>query len=164
MRRTRFGRQTYLLGENRVAARAAALPITLLTVGAFGIASLYTAGSGILIGATSANASLLLVGSYTYDAIAAALVGGNAVTGGRGSIARTAAGAIFIATISDMLLLRGYSTGAQILYGSSWWSSLTNLRSEPMSTTRRPRRPRAGEAAPFGILAIMSWPWAFVPA
>ena len=115
MRRTRFGRQTYLLGENRVAARAAALPITLLTVGAFGIASLYTAGSGILIGATSANASLLLVGSYTYDAIAAALVGGNAVTGGRGSIARTAVGAIFIATISDMLLLRGYSTGGQIL-------------------------------------------------
>jgi ribose/xylose/arabinose/galactoside ABC-type transport system permease subunit len=115
MRRTRFGRQIYLLGENRVAARAAALPITLLTVGAFGIASLYTAGSGILIGATSANASLLLTGSYTYDAIAAALVGGNAVTGGRGSIARTAAGAIFIATISDMLLLRGYSTGGQIL-------------------------------------------------
>jgi ribose/xylose/arabinose/galactoside ABC-type transport system permease subunit len=115
MRRTRFGRQIYLLGENRVAARAAALPITMLTVGAFGIASLYTAGSGILIGATSANASLLLTGSYTYDAIAAALVGGNAVTGGRGSIARTAAGAIFIATISDMLLLRGYSTGGQIL-------------------------------------------------
>ena len=39
----------------------------------------------------------------------------NAVTGGRGSIARTALGAIFIATISDMLLLRGYSTGGQIL-------------------------------------------------
>jgi ribose transport system permease protein len=115
MHRTRFGRQIYLMGENRVAARAAALPITFLTVGAFGICSLYTAGSGVLIGATSANASLLLVGSYTYDAIAAALVGGNAVTGGRGSIARTAAGAIFIATISDMLLLRGYSTGGQIL-------------------------------------------------
>ena len=115
MRRTRFGRQIYLLGENRAAARAAALPITLLTVGAFGIASLYTAGAGILIGATSANASLLLTGSYTYDAIAAALVGGNAVTGGRGSIARTAVGALFIATISDMLLLRGYSTGGQIL-------------------------------------------------
>jgi ribose/xylose/arabinose/galactoside ABC-type transport system permease subunit len=115
MRQTRFGRQIYMLGENRTAARAAALPITLLTVGAFGIASLYTAASGILIGATSANASLLLTGSYTYDAIAAALVGGNVVTGGRGSIARTAVGAVFIATISDMLLLRGYSTGVQIL-------------------------------------------------
>ncbi len=115
MHRTRFGRLIYMLGENRVAARAAGLPITLLTVGAFAIASLYTAGSGILIGASSANASLLLTGSYTYDAIAAALIGGNAVTGGRGSIARTAVGAVFIATISDMLLLRGYATGVQIL-------------------------------------------------
>ena len=115
MRRTRFGRQIYLLGENRVSARAAALPITLLTTAAFALASLFTAGAGILIGATSQNASLLLTGSYTYDAIAAALVGGNAVTGGKGSVLRTAAGAIFIATISDMLLLRGYSTGGQIL-------------------------------------------------
>lgn len=115
MRRTRFGRQIYLLGENRVSARAAALPITLLTTAAFALASLFTAGAGVLIGATSQNASLLLTGSYTYDAIAAALVGGNAVTGGKGSVLRTAAGAIFIATISDMLLLRGYSTGGQIL-------------------------------------------------
>ena len=108
MRRTRFGRGIYLLGENRTAARAAALPITLLTTAAFALTSVFTAGAGVLIGATSQNASLLLTGSYTYDAIAAALVGGNAVTGGRGSVLRTAAGAIFIATISDMLLLRGY--------------------------------------------------------
>ncbi len=115
MRRTRFGRQIYLMGENRVSARAAALPITLLTTAAFALTSLFTAGAGVLIGATSQNASLLLTGSYTYDAIAAALVGGNAVTGGHGSVLRTAAGAIFIATISDMLLLRGYTTGGQIL-------------------------------------------------
>jgi ribose/xylose/arabinose/galactoside ABC-type transport system permease subunit len=115
MRRTRFGRGIYLLGENRTAARAAALPITLLTTAAFALTSVFSAGAGVLIGATSQNASLLLTGSYTYDAIAAALVGGNAVTGGRGSVLRTAAGAVFIATISDMLLLRGYTTGGQIL-------------------------------------------------
>jgi ribose/xylose/arabinose/galactoside ABC-type transport system permease subunit len=115
MRRTRFGRQIFFMGENRTSARAAALPITLLTTAAFALTSLFTAGAGVLIGATSENASLLLTGSYTYDAIAAALVGGNAVTGGRGSVLRTAAGAIFIATISDMLLLRGYTTGGQIL-------------------------------------------------
>ena len=164
MRRTRFGRQIYLLGENRVAARAAALPITLLTVGAFGIASLYTAGSGILIGATSANASLLLTGSYTYDAIAAALVGGNAVTGGRGSIARTAAGAIFIATISDMLLLRGYSTGGQILVRGIIVVVvvvLTNLQgAEPMSTVETTRRrPRAGEPPRSRSWRSWSWRW-----
>jgi ribose/xylose/arabinose/galactoside ABC-type transport system permease subunit len=115
MRRARLGRQIYLLGESRAAARAAAVPITLLTVVAFAVASAFSAGAGVLVGAASANASLLLIGTYTYDAIAATLVGGNAVTGGRGSIKRTAAGAVFIATISDMLLLRGYSTGIQIL-------------------------------------------------
>ena len=45
MRATRFGRQLYLVGENRRAARAAALPIALLTTGAFAVAGLCTAGS-----------------------------------------------------------------------------------------------------------------------
>ena len=168
MRKTRFGRQIYLLGENRVAARAAALPITLLTVGAFGIASLYTAGSGILIGATSANASLLLVGSYTYDAIAAALVGGNAVTGGRGSIARTAAGCDLH---RDDL---GHAPPAGLLDGRSDPRSRNHRRrgrgadepegAEPMSTPRRPAAARrVGEAAPFAILAIMVVVLALVP-
>lgn len=115
MRSTRFGRQLYLLGENRRAARAAALPIALLATGAFALAGACTGFAGVLIGASSANASLLLVGTYTYDAIAATLVGGNAVTGGRGSVTRTVFGAVLIATVSDMLLLRGYSTGVQIL-------------------------------------------------
>ena len=162
MRRTRFGRQIYLLGENRVAARAAALPITLLTVGAFGIASLYTAGSGILIGATSANASLLLTGSYTYDAIAAALVGGNAVTGGRGSIARTAAGCDLH---RDDL---GHAPPAGLLDGRPDPRSRNHRRrgrradepegAEPMSAPRRPAAVR-GPAMPPRSRSWRSWSW-----
>lgn len=115
LRKTRFGFKTLLMGENVRAARAAAFPITLITGGVFAIAGFCTATAGVLIGAVSANGSLLLSGTYTYDAIAAALVGGNAVTGGRGSVLRTVIGAIFIAAVSDILLLRGYGTGIQIL-------------------------------------------------
>jgi ribose/xylose/arabinose/galactoside ABC-type transport system permease subunit len=115
LRRTRFGREIYLLGENRGAARAAALSVTRITTAAFALAGLCTGLAGVLIGAASANGSLLLEGQYTYDAIAAAIVGGNAVSGGRGSVSRTVVGAILIATISDLLLLRGYSTGVQLL-------------------------------------------------
>lgn len=115
MRRTRFGREIYLMGENQQAARAAALPIVWLTAGAFAIAGFCAAISGVLVGAFNQNASLLVAGTFTFDAIAAALVGGSAVTGGRGSIARTVLGAIVIATVSDLLLLRGYSTGVQLL-------------------------------------------------
>jgi ribose/xylose/arabinose/galactoside ABC-type transport system permease subunit len=115
LRFTRFGRELMLMGANRPAARAVGLPVVRLTTGAFAIAGACTGIAGMLIGATSANGSLLLESTYTYDAIAAALVGGTAVTGGKGSVLRTVFGAIFIAAISDMLLLRGYSTGVQIL-------------------------------------------------
>ncbi len=174
MRRTRFGRQIYLLGENRTAARAAALPITLLTVGAFGIASLYTAGSGILIGATSANASLLLTGSYTYDAIAAALVGGNAVTGGRGSIARTAVGRDLhrddLGHAPPARLLDGradprprhHRRGRRRPHQPAGAQPVSTVAPSTPETTRR--RPRAGEVAPFAILALMIVALALLPA
>ena len=65
--------------------------------------------------ASRQNANLQVAGTYTFDAIAAILVGGSAVTGGWGSVGRTVVGALIIATVTDMLLLVGASTGMQIL-------------------------------------------------
>jgi ribose/xylose/arabinose/galactoside ABC-type transport system permease subunit len=79
------------------------------------VAGLCAAIAGALIGVYNENASLLLTGTYTYDAISAAVVGGNAIGGGRGSILRTVVGAVLIAALSDMMLLRHYSTGWQIV-------------------------------------------------
>ncbi len=62
---------------------------------------------------TSANTAL--GGNLTLDAIAAVLAGGTAIAGGRGSALRTLGGAVLISVISDVLLLRGFSTGPQIL-------------------------------------------------
>jgi ribose/xylose/arabinose/galactoside ABC-type transport system permease subunit len=115
LRRARFGRQMYLVGENKPAARAAGLSMARVATGVFALAGLCAAVAGVLVGASSGHGELLLGGTYTYDAFAAAIVGGNAIAGGRGSVARTMIGALIIATISDMLLLRGYSTGAQVL-------------------------------------------------
>lgn len=115
LRRTRFGRETFLVGESRLAATAAALPVPLIITGVFALAGVCAGVAGILLGAFNQNATLLVQGTYNYDAIAAALVGGSVVTGGRGSFVRTLAGALVIAAISDMLLLRGYSTGVQIM-------------------------------------------------
>jgi simple sugar transport system permease protein/ribose transport system permease protein len=115
LRRTRFGKELYLIGDNRVAARAAGLRIRAVTACAFGVAGLCAAIAGALIGVYNENASLLLTGTYTYDAISAAVVGGNAIGGGRGSILRTVVGAVLIAALSDMMLLRHYSTGWQIV-------------------------------------------------
>jgi ribose transport system permease protein len=114
LRGTSFGRAMYAVGENKRAARAAAISIAAVATGAFAAAGVCTGIAGVLIGAANGNASLFIESTYTFDAIAAVLVGGTAVTGGRGSAARTLFGAIVIATISSLLLLRGYSTGIQI--------------------------------------------------
>lgn len=115
VRRSRFGRELYMLGENQPAARAAGLPVEKLTIIAFAVAGFCVAIAAILIAGFAKNVNLQVQGTYTFDVIAAILVGGNTVTGGKGSVGRTVVGALIIATISDILLLLGASTGMQIL-------------------------------------------------
>lgn len=115
LRTTRFGREVYLLGDNRRAAHAAGLRVTGIVTGVFAVAGLAAGLCGVLLGAQSGRGELLLEGTLTFDALAAVLVGGNAIGGGRGSAWRTALGAVAIATVTDMLLLRGYDTGVQLL-------------------------------------------------
>jgi ribose/xylose/arabinose/galactoside ABC-type transport system permease subunit len=115
LRSTVFGRRVILIGENRDAARAAGIRITRITAGAFALAGAAFALGGAFLGAFNKSASAQLEGTLTFDVIAAVLVGGTLISGGRGSALRTLAGAIAIATISDVLLLRGFNTGAQTL-------------------------------------------------
>lgn len=115
LRHTTLGRQIYLVGDNRRAARAAGLPVTTVMVAVFAFACTCAALAGVLVGAFSANANLQAQGTYSFDAIAAVLVGGTVITGGRGSAARTVVGALVIAAISNMLLLRGYGVGVRVM-------------------------------------------------
>jgi ribose/xylose/arabinose/galactoside ABC-type transport system permease subunit len=114
-RRTVFGRQLYLVGENRKAALAAGLPVALVTSVAFAIAGACSSLAGIFLGAFNLSASMALEGNLTFDAVAATLVGGTLVTGGKGSAWQTLLGALLIGVITNILLLRGYNTGVQIL-------------------------------------------------
>jgi ribose/xylose/arabinose/galactoside ABC-type transport system permease subunit len=115
LRRTTAGRQLYLIGENRDAASAAGLPVGRITVVAWAFFGACIALTGIFLAAFNTSATVALGGTLSLDAIAAVLVGGTAIQGGRGSALRTLAGALLISVISDVLLLRGFSTGVQIL-------------------------------------------------
>jgi ribose/xylose/arabinose/galactoside ABC-type transport system permease subunit len=115
LRRTTAGRQMYLIGENPAAARAAGLPIARVTVIAWAVFGVCIALTGIFLAAFNTSANSDLGGTLSLDAIAAVLVGGTAISGGRGSALRTLGGAVLISAISDLLLLRGFSTGIQLL-------------------------------------------------
>jgi ribose/xylose/arabinose/galactoside ABC-type transport system permease subunit len=115
LRRTGFGRSLYLVGENRPAARAAGLPVGRTTTVAWLGAGALFAVTAVFTAAFNTSANVNLGGTLTFDAIAAVLAGGTPISGGRGSAVRTLAGAVLIAAVSDILLLRGYSTGVQIM-------------------------------------------------
>lgn len=115
LRRTRLGLSTYLVGANRRAARAAGLPVGGVAFGVFLVAGACAAVAGILAGAVSQGATLSIEGTLSFNAIAATLIGGCAVAGGRGSAVATLAGTIGISAINSALALRGYANGVQIL-------------------------------------------------
>lgn len=115
LRRTGFGRLLYFIGENRAAARTAGMPVGRTTTVAWLGAGALFAVTAAFTAAFNTSANVNLGGTLTFDAIAAVLAGGTPITGGRGSAVRTLAGAVLIAAVSDILLLRGYSTGVQVM-------------------------------------------------
>lgn len=115
LRCTSFGRSLYLIGENRRAARAAGLLVGRTTTVAWLGAGALFAVTAVFTAAFNTAANVGLGGTLTFDAIAAVLAGGTPIAGGQGSAVRTLAGAVLIAAVSDILLLRGYSTGVQVM-------------------------------------------------
>ena len=104
---TRFGRNLFMVGSSFRAAEAVGVNTWRTITGAYLWAGFFTSLAGIML-AVRYNAANMDYGvAYDYDAIAAVLVGGTAIGGGHGSAVRTFAGAMVIAAVQVMLLLRG---------------------------------------------------------
>ena len=108
-RRTRFGRHLYAVGGNEEAARRAGISVTGIKQVVFMICSTMAALGGII-----AAARLLAVnqssggGDLLLNAIAAAVIGGTSLFGGRGSVWTALFGALVIGSISNGMDLLGY--------------------------------------------------------
>jgi ribose transport system permease protein len=109
--RTAVGRKLYALGSNQTAARIAGLPIVGLTITAYGVSSFCAALSGLLLAGYSASATLDMGEPYLMPSIAAVVIGGARVTGGRGIYLGTFAGAIFLSTVSTIITALSLSQG-----------------------------------------------------
>ena len=112
---TRFGRHINFVGSGARAAEAVGLRVGWVVTGAYFWAGLFSAVAGVLLGLRYNQANMEYGIGYDYDAIAAVLVGGTAIQGGHGSVIRTFAGVIFIATIQVLLLLHGFRQEWQYL-------------------------------------------------
>jgi len=114
IRHTKLGRQTILCGSNPHAARASGLNLAFVTSSAFVFMSVGTAIMAILNVAQFSQAKADLFWGYDFDYIAAVLVGGIALSGGKGSPMQAALGAILIALLQNYMLLNGFSSGLRM--------------------------------------------------
>jgi ribose transport system permease protein len=115
MQRTRLGRELRLVGTNPVAAKLAGLRTQLAVLGAYLMSGVGAAGAGVLIASQSATGNLLVGADLDFSAIASVLVGGVAITGGRGRLIDAAVGALFLALLTNILLVNGVSYEVQLM-------------------------------------------------
>jgi ribose/xylose/arabinose/galactoside ABC-type transport system permease subunit len=104
---TRFGRNLFMVGSSFRAAEAVGVRTWRTITGAYLWAGFFTSLAGIMLAIRYDAANMDYGVGYDYDAIAAVLVGGTAIGGGQGSALRTLAGAMVIAAVQVMLLLKG---------------------------------------------------------
>ncbi|WP_341962855.1 ABC transporter permease [Pseudomonas sp. RC10] len=109
--RTRFGTRLYALGSNPTAARFAGLHTLRLTVMTYALCAVLAGITGMLLVGYSNGATLRMGDPYLLPSVAAVVIGGSSISGGRGSFVGTLAGALLL-TILDMIISSlGFSQG-----------------------------------------------------
>ena len=110
LERTKFGRYVYAIGGNAEAARRAGINVSLIRTIGFGLCS-FTAGVAMLLYASLLGGMSNNVGGgqYVLYAVAAAVIGGTSLFGGRGKPLHGVLGGLVIAGIYNGLYLQGIS-------------------------------------------------------
>jgi len=111
--RTNFGFMVRAYGSNREATRLAGVNTPLVVIGAFTMSALGAMLGGFVLAAFSNTAVSAMSDGYDFRALAAIIVGGTSVFGGRGSVMRTLLGVIFVSVLTNIMVLTGLGFGFQ---------------------------------------------------
>ena len=106
-RRTVFGRSVYAVGGNAEAAKLSGIPVARIRMIVFGITGLLAAFAGVLFASRLGSGNSSAATGLEFDVIAAVVVGGTSLFGGRGSMIGSLLGVLFIAALSNGLVLTG---------------------------------------------------------
>ena len=115
LNRTVFGRSLYAVGGNEEAARLSGLPVKKLTAAVFALSGLYAGIAGMVLAGRLSSAQPQAAVGYELDAIAAVVIGGASLAGGRGAALGTLIGALVLAVIRN---------GLNLLNVSSFWQQV----------------------------------------
>ena len=113
LNRTTFGRRTFAVGGNPEAARLAGINVQRHTVALYVIVGLCCGIAAVMIVARTTTGSSTHGTLYELDAIAAVVIGGTLLSGGRGTIVGTVLGVLIFTTLSNVFTQNNLSSSAQ---------------------------------------------------
>jgi ribose transport system permease protein len=115
---TSFGRRIYAIGNNDTAAFLAGINVRVVTVALYMLSGLFAALGGIVLVAYGGQATLGMGDPYLFQSIAAAVIGGVSILGGRGHYLGTIAGSITLVALVNVLLAENMPDwGRNVVYG-----------------------------------------------
>jgi len=113
---TPFGRSIYGIGSNEEAARLSGVPVNLYKVIVYVISGLVSGLAGLVYASQLSIGTPIAGQGYELDAIAAVVVGGTSLFGGKGTVAGTFIGTLIIGVLANILNLTGVDPYVQQLF------------------------------------------------
>lgn len=113
--RTTLGRYTYALGSNEEATRLSGVNVDAWKMAIYALAGAVTGVAGVLIAARLNSAQPALGQGYELEAIAAVVIGGTSLAGGRGTILGTLIGALIMSVLTNGLRILSVAPEWQVV-------------------------------------------------
>jgi ribose transport system permease protein len=119
LRRSGYGRLLFAVGDNPIATRLAGARVWQVLVALYTLSAMLAAVAGILIAGLLNNATVSLVEQSVLPSVAAAVIGGTSIMGGRGGYSGTILGALILTILTTLLtVLEMPEAVRQILFGA----------------------------------------------
>ena len=115
LKKTRFGRHVYALGGSEDVARISGLKVRSLKLWVYTLSGLMSGLAALVVTSRLSSASPNAGAMYELDAIAAVVLGGTSLSGGRGWIFGTLVGAVLLGILSNGLNLLNVSSNYQLI-------------------------------------------------
>jgi ribose transport system permease protein len=119
LRRTAFGRRVYAIGNSERAVFLSRSNVARVVITCFALSGACSAFAGVLLAGYSTKAYQAMGDPYLLPAIAAVVLGGTSILGGRGSYLGTVAGVILVTLLQSILsIVQLPDAGRQVIYGA----------------------------------------------
>ena len=113
--RTVFGRYVRAVGDNEKAARYTGLPVARIKIWVYTLSGLLSALAGAIYAAENHQGNPNAGVAYELDAIAAVVIGGTSLMGGKGSISGTIVGTLILGILTNILRLNNVDSNVEMM-------------------------------------------------